>query len=1406
MNQYQVILRATNNDQEQFDLELTNSPQFLLDISTIEAGEIGKIFGVSSQEFSLPGNQVNNQFFNNLFDLGTTPAVSLTKTVPCQVLVDGQAVYNGKLYVNTIITDQYNDIIYNCVVVNDTIDFKTQIEKRALVDLNWSAYNHGFNWTNISQSWNDDLANGDIFYPFINYGKDPNNISGSVFEFGGRTLQIDNPNYPAKLSDFKPAIRARAVLDTIFDSVNYKYTSSFIDSAYFDNVYLLTAANENKGPAILDAVSESVIAYPNTNQTIPQTNSTTVEFNAELFDNGGNFNTSTYEYTVSITGQHIISTRLNYQITGYDTGGFLYQVRYADIQVIVNRASVDTVLNRSKPAIKSNQGNLGFAPAYYQLQAGDKIRIEIYFQPHTAGEDFVVQSGPDNYLQISSPTTAIGGTVDMGLQFPDDLKVVDFINSLALKYNLIIEPVTGTKNVIRIEPFNTWVDAGTVVDWSSKVDRNIKWEIRHPLGDEPKIIKFTDELDQDVINQYQIKNFGRTYGSYDYFADSDLITGEKVIKPLFAATPVKGIPGGPTTVIPQLYKQDDPSKYGVPFKFKPRLLHKQSLKIVAGNEAKGMGYDDAALVDGFYWLDTGSANIAINYYRTLGPTTESPSTFTGSFDIHYNNTNYYPYQQNFVYGRTANDAFQSYWAYYINELFDIDTRLVTMNIVLKPSEIETIRLNSKIFIDGHYYRINKIQGANLIEEQSTQVELLKTLPRKLPFPRRRVYTTPTDFIDVTQEALENNGTTTYSDFETGTIITSSAILGQAASRDGNEVYGESTVWDIIKPIIFNPNVTVIGTVNYDETSNGVLFVGNDITIPQNTVNVSVLNPNRELTEYKSDTVYVGASVTQGRRATEYLTIPVYSGSQLAITSSGDQYPFYLYTWDNASGSGTAFVDLPDTADLDGVEYQFQLSSSFSGSRSVTLVPSGSQVIDGTANTILTIPGTLYQFKAVDGGWITTLAPSTAGALTVTEGESVTVSPVTTLNFVNATVSGSGTTATVTIPTINTATFATTGSNQFYGNQNIEGSVQISGSLKVTGSITSPVIALTASAGTASMDLSKGNAFVITLTTSSATYITATNIEPNQHVSLLVNQGATATGNGNLFFTGSAFYFPSGSEYVTSFTSGSKDIITFETFTFNPPVLAATTIQYKMIAATKGPIITSYMSASGGQEFISGSYRIHKFTGSANLVVHSLGTAAPGAYEYLILGGGGGGSGGISGTAYGSGGGAGDCPTGSGTFSSTASYVATIGTGGAGSLIDVNASAGGNSSFNGITAFGGGGGLTGTGGSNSFYSGAARSGLNGGGGAGSGQTATVSTGGNGKQSAISGSSIYYGGGGGGGTGPGTAAGGLGGGGNGSSATGSAGTDYLGAGGGGSGNFNRGGEGGDGVIIIKYQYTA
>ena len=904
-NQYSVILRATNDNQEKFDLELTNSPQFLLDISAIQSDDIGKIYGISSQEFALPGTDINNQFFNNLFDLGTTPAIGLTHTVPCQVLVDGQAVYTGKLYLNNVVTDQYNDIIYNCAVINETVDFRTQIDTRALADLNWEAYNHTSSWTSISQSWNDNLLNGDVFYPLVHYGKDPNYTASANIEFGGGDYQIDNPNYPLRPQDLKPAIRAKAVLDTIFNSTNYKYTSSFVNSAYFQSVYLLTTANEFKGPSINNYVSQSLYAYRSapSQSIVMDASYYKVEYNAEVYDNGGNYSLINNRYTADVRGAYTINVAVPFEINNY---GGPDPTRTIGIQVKKNGTTVLQQFNRRIPGISSGTMNLG--PFQATLSQGDYIEVEMFGDGFSAAETIGVKAGLNTWFKVFGPPSTELGIVNMGLQFPEDLKILDFIQSLTYKYNLVIEPVKGERNLLRIEPFNDWVDQGTIVDWTNKVDRNVKWEIRHPLGDQPKEILFTDELDEDVINQYQNKTAGNVYGEYNYYSDSDLTEGTKTIKTVFAATPVKGIQNGYTTVIPQIYKKEE-NKYGQPFAFKPRLLHKQSLKTVSATEARGV----SGSVAGYYYVKEDSGNvIPVNYYRTLGGLTESPATFASTFDIHYNNLDFYPYQQNYVNGRTSNDAFATYWAYYINELYDVDTRLLTLNVILNPTEIEQIQLNNKIFIDGHYYRINKIQGANLIDQQSTQVELLKTLSRKLAFPRRRIYTDPSTFEDVIQNEYNENGTTTYSSFLTNAPITSPEVLSQASTRDRNEVYGTNVIWDQTKPIIFNPNIITVGNVDYDETSNNVIAAGNISSIPQGTENTAIFYPTIELATYNTGTTYMGNSVVQS--SAQFTGSVDITGS---LCVNGDCWPFGGTTGSVAQTA--SFISVYDTTDqtLDG---------------------------------------------------------------------------------------------------------------------------------------------------------------------------------------------------------------------------------------------------------------------------------------------------------------------------------------------------------------------------------------------------------------------------------------------------------------------------------------------------------
>ncbi len=271
------------------------------------------------------------------------------------------------------------------------------------------------------------------------------------------------------------------------------------------------------------------------------------------------------------------------------------------------------------------------------------------------------------------------------------------------------------------------------------------------------------------------------------------------------------------------------------------------------------------------------------------------------------------------------------------------------------------------------------------------------------------------------------------------------------------------------------------------------------------------------------------------------------------------------------------------------------------------------------------------------------------------------------------------------------------------------------------------------------------------------------------------------------------------------------------------------------------VYTGVYPTTGGTITNSGGFTIHTFT--------SNGTFTPSVamnVEVLVVAGGGGG-----GADVGGGGGAGGLLTNS-SFAVTASSTAvTVGAGGArGQIINTEGPRGygyngGNSVFSTLTATGGGGGgnynsasavAGGSGGGGGGAAGAGASGTagqgnrggngsssayasGGGGGAGAaGQSVSGiigGSGGNGLSVGISGTSTWYAGGGGGGGGndsssDGRGYGGSGGGGTGSARTGAFssiastrdGAPNTGGGGGGTGGWNTAGNGGSGIVIIRY----
>jgi lysophospholipase L1-like esterase len=272
--------------------------------------------------------------------------------------------------------------------------------------------------------------------------------------------------------------------------------------------------------------------------------------------------------------------------------------------------------------------------------------------------------------------------------------------------------------------------------------------------------------------------------------------------------------------------------------------------------------------------------------------------------------------------------------------------------------------------------------------------------------------------------------------------------------------------------------------------------------------------------------------------------------------------------------------------------------------------------------------------------------------------------------------------------------------------------------------------------------------------------------------------------------------------------------------------------YTSASASASYAIASFVAATGGTVTTDGDYKVHTFTIGDTLTVTQGGNV-----RYLIVGGGGGGGS----FAAGGGGAGGVLDNGAYDHSvTTGSYSIVVGSGGIGGLSDFSTPStdGGDSSFDGLVAKGGGrgaGGNTstytahngGSGGGGAYQAAARGNGTagqgnmggtsdgntDGGGGGGAGGLGGNGAGGNvggvggvGVDSDITGSAMKYGGGGGGASnGSPQAAGGLGGGGKGgiNGVAPEAGTDGLGGGGGG-GYLNAGAAGGKGVVVIRYKF--
>jgi hypothetical protein len=548
-------------------LDTFDDEDILLSNNVTGLFDVGLLPSDFTRQITLPGTKVNNAFFEHAYDISIqNPFIFATNIkVPCYFDFDSIYLSDGYLQLNKI-NVRANKFIesYEITVYGSLSSFGRDINRLYLTDLTSLAiYNHTSSYDNIKASWTGSLFNGDIVYPWCDYGSGWQYTSDVFFgvddNYGGLSVQ-----------DYKPAIRVKPVLDAIFSEAGYTYSSSFMNQAFLDDVYMV-CNNSLKYPEYSDVDLETFGVMKlgaisgSTNVTIPMDTWTTLPWQNELIDPGGFLNNGAYTVTKQSNLSGIFNLNFSVSSSGNLPGQF--GVRLIETSSAYTTGQIDTIptwaqyftqLANGRSSTQSigqdfeliSQVQFPAVPTgsyYFQVKINEYYVASdplIKVDPNTSGGDVTTKS----YIQIKKVNQAADGRVlDIPSNMPygtTGIKQIDFILGLQKKFNLVIYPDKTNQNRFIIETFNNWYQKGQIKDFNRyiNVDDNIEFIPANNLA--VNKLNFGDTLDQDYISQQFSKAANREYGKTYYVDTTNFYSqGTFEVKTTFASGPLIRMPG-----------------------------------------------------------------------------------------------------------------------------------------------------------------------------------------------------------------------------------------------------------------------------------------------------------------------------------------------------------------------------------------------------------------------------------------------------------------------------------------------------------------------------------------------------------------------------------------------------------------------------------------------------------------------------------------------------------------------------------------------------------------------------------------------------------------------------------------------------------------------------------------------
>ena len=692
--------------------------------------------GTFSKTVTLDGTKNNNELLGHYYDVniqaGTFNINALTK---CQLIQNGVPILDEALLqlvsVNKVqANNSYEDEVSYTVLIKDSrAEFFTAITNVNLTDLDFSDLNHAFDSSAIVGSFANTVANG---YKYV--------------------MPYNNTNV-FNANDFKPAIYAKTYFDRIFAVAGFTYTWAGLTDAHFDKL-LIPYNGDTNDQNYDDYRVEATNTWTTTNVQATGFNVTFIESVnsgwSELIDTQGIFDPALGEYTSpfstsAIAGEHYTySLTIGGSISLDNTSGAnayltsLYPVgdnynRYRVFARVSVAGSGNTIVYGSSvlypsttPLPNGSNNILTFAdtltiPAgangvILGMSAGDiqvlEVGVEVVSFDNSngtgqiQGNSFWYDVTVTNFVDVnvvldltsinmvilpSNNIQVTGGTLTMNQYVPVEIKQSDFVKSILQMYNLYVEQDIDNPYNLVLRHRDEYYDSGAEKDWSQKLAKDKPQELVFLPDLTKKKLKLTYEQDDDNFNKIYTQATGEIYGQIEYTFDNEYVKDVETQALLFSPTPVY------------------PTNFGA---YVPAIIGSApntNIRILYDGGMQGC--------QSFDIIDFGTTGqYGCIKYPMLG---HFNNALTPTFDINFGTNDYYFYEPVSL---TANNLYNLYWRRTVNQI-NVGKMLIAY-FDLDEVDIQSLKLNDKIYIDNSWWNINKIADYNANNNQLTKVELI----------------------------------------------------------------------------------------------------------------------------------------------------------------------------------------------------------------------------------------------------------------------------------------------------------------------------------------------------------------------------------------------------------------------------------------------------------------------------------------------------------------------------------------------------------------------------------------------------------------------------------------------------------------------------------------------------------